>query len=289
MASPCPICESINCSDTQDSDLYSLESSLFPFVPNCPAGFDCNSNDSINMVCCGQLLTAAIPPNATASERTQIIDALANQCSVRQAFCGRTNPDTPPTTKLFFNAPKTCQFPCSDGSIFTYTVAAGIFLGLDQATADSQAQAFACIQAQNRKICLGSLPGCSCKGSAYSAQIIETGGIGPFSWAITAGALPNGLSLSSSGLISGTLTTAGTFGFTVRITSSTGGFTQKNYSITVLDITTAALPPFTVGVPYSFQLQATGGSGNYSWKIASGSLPAGLTMSITGLISGTPL
>ncbi len=48
------------------------------------------------------------------------------------------------------------------------------------------------------------------------------------------------------------------------------------------------LPEFTQGDAYSFQVPGSGGSGNYAFKITSGSLPAGLTMSSTGLISGTP-
>ncbi len=56
-----------------------------------------------------------------------------------------------------------------------------------------------------------------------------------------------------------------------------------------LQITTTSLPDATVGVPYSATLAATGGTPPYKWKIASGSLPAGLTLNKTsGTISGTP-
>jgi hypothetical protein len=54
-------------------------------------------------------------------------------------------------------------------------------------------------------------------------------------------------------------------------------------------ILTDSLPHGTVGVPYSAQLEATGGDGNYIWRISSGELPAGLVLdSLTGIISGTP-
>lgn len=57
----------------------------------------------------------------------------------------------------------------------------------------------------------------------------------------------------------------------------------------VLNISTTSLPPAVEGQAYSAQLSATGGSGTYVWSLASGSsLPAGLSLSASGLISGTP-
>lgn len=55
-----------------------------------------------------------------------------------------------------------------------------------------------------------------------------------------------------------------------------------------LSITTTALPAGVVGTPYSQTLLATGGSGAKTWTVDSGSLPAGLTLSSAGVISGTP-
>src|SRR3970040_1526198 len=52
--------------------------------------------------------------------------------------------------------------------------------------------------------------------------------------------------------------------------------------------TTSPLPQATRGTPYSYQLEVTGGAPPYVWTIVEGSLPAGLTMSSSGLISGTP-
>lgn len=53
-------------------------------------------------------------------------------------------------------------------------------------------------------------------------------------------------------------------------------------------IVTSALPNGTVGTPYSVQLAAGGGTAPYRWALTSGTLPAGLTFSSTGLVSGTP-
>lgn len=55
---------------------------------------------------------------------------------------------------------------------------------------------------------------------SYSQQLQVSGGTAPYNFVISAGALPAGLSLSSSGLISGTPTESGTFGFTAQVTDS---------------------------------------------------------------------
>ena len=60
-------------------------------------------------------------------------------------------------------------------------------------------------------------------GVAYSAQLAASGGISPYLWSITSGALPTGLTLSTGGLISGTPTATGSFTFTIQVTDSASG------------------------------------------------------------------
>jgi hypothetical protein len=67
-----------------------------------------------------------------------------------------------------------------------------------------------------------SLPPASV-GVSYSVQLQATGGVAPYTWAISSGVLPGGLSLSSGGLISGNPTSGGAFNITVTVTSSGGG------------------------------------------------------------------
>ena len=55
-----------------------------------------------------------------------------------------------------------------------------------------------------------------------------------------------------------------------------------------LEVLDEFIPDAFVNTPYSYQLSAYGGSGSYTWSIWSGSLPAGLSLSSGGLISGTP-
>jgi len=136
-------------------------------------------------------------------------------------------------------------------------------------------------------------------GVGYSKMIQATGGTTPYSWTITAGALPAGLTLSAgTGSISGTPTASGSFSFTAKVTDSTSPTAQtgsKAFNLTIaaapnpVQITTNSLPSAQVNTAYSTTLAASNGTTPYSWSITSGSLPAGLTLAAaTGVISGTP-
>ncbi len=70
--------------------------------------------------------------------------------------------------------------------------------------------------------------------------------------------------------------------------ASVGGSSTPPSSTTPLSVTTTTLPGATVGTSYSAELSATGGTPPYSWVVTSGSLPAGLTLSGSGTITGTP-
>lgn len=134
--------------------------------------------------------------------------------------------------------------------------------------------------------------------TAYSQTYTATGGTAPYTYAVSSGTLPNGLSLNSAtGALSGTPIAAGAFPFSVRVTDSSGGVgapfsATHNYNITVnapsIVITPAALAQAQIAVAYSQPLTASGGNGSYTFSISSGTLPAGLSLSASGLLSGTP-
>ena len=136
-------------------------------------------------------------------------------------------------------------------------------------------------------------------GTAYSATLAAAGGTTPYSWAVTTGTLPTGLSLgTSSGDITGTPTTAGTSDFTVTVTDSTTPTAQTataSLSIVVtgtsgaVAVATTSLAGGTIGSAYSATLTATGGTAPYSWAVTAGSLPTGLSLGTSGAITGTPL
>ncbi len=134
-------------------------------------------------------------------------------------------------------------------------------------------------------------------GTGYAQTLTATGGTAPYTWALSLGTLPGGLTLNSStGLISGTPTAVanGTaLAFKVADSSSPTQTTSVSLTLTIfsamLTITTAALANGQVGTGYAETLTATGGTTPYTWAVASGTLPAGLALnSLTGLISGTP-
>lgn len=130
-------------------------------------------------------------------------------------------------------------------------------------------------------------------GAAYSPTLAATGGIAPFAWSISVGSLPAGLALNaSSGVISGTPTTAGASAFTAMVTDGVAHSSTMALSITVdetLAVTTVSLANGAQDIAYAQTLVATGGAVPYSWSISVGSLPAGLSLnSSTGAISGTP-
>jgi Putative Ig domain len=128
--------------------------------------------------------------------------------------------------------------------------------------------------------------------AAYSQTVQAAGGTGTRQWAVVGGEFPPGLNLNASnGNISGTPTDPRTFDFTLRVTDQAQLSDDQNLRIIINlpappSITTTSLPNATVGVPYSLQLQATGGFGALAWSITSGLLPDGLGMDGAGLISG---
>lgn len=126
--------------------------------------------------------------------------------------------------------------------------------------------------------------------TSFSATYTVTGGKAPYSFT-SASALPSWLRLSAAGALSGTPPTAGTASGQVVVTDANGrtgtrAFTLTVYALVVVE--TTSLPDARGGVPYSTQLRATGGKAPHSWQVYSGALPSGLTLSTTGVLSGTP-
>ena len=127
---------------------------------------------------------------------------------------------------------------------------------------------------------------------AYSASLTASGGTLPYTWSITNGSLPSGLTLTG-GLIGGTPTATGTFDFVAQVVDASGLILSatKSFSITILQpvsIATTSLSNGVTNVVYSATLLASGGKSPYTWSVASGSLAPGLTLTSGGVIDGTP-
>jgi hypothetical protein len=135
-------------------------------------------------------------------------------------------------------------------------------------------------------------------GTLYSQTVSAVGGTAPYTFAVSSGALPNGLTLNATtGVISGTPTVAGTFNFTITATDANNCPGSRPYSIViagppgcpVITVNPATLPPGVIGTFYSQTVSAVGGTAPYTFTITSGALPPVLTLNATtGVISGTP-
>jgi hypothetical protein len=137
-------------------------------------------------------------------------------------------------------------------------------------------------------------------GVSYGALLEATGGTAPYTWNLASAGLPEGLSLSSTGVVSGTPTQASgtSFSFVARVSDASGVSAQKTFTMSYVPpttptpaatapvISTTALSAATVGTPYAAVMTASGGTAPYAWTAVG--LPTGLTMSSTGVISGTP-
>ena len=128
----------------------------------------------------------------------------------------------------------------------------------------------------------------------YSFTLAAAGGSPPYHWSATG--LPAGLSLNqATGAISGTPSAAGSSTVSVTVTDSGQLSASSQYTLTINPyipplqiITTSPLPDGVSGATYGAQFAATGGVPGYSFAATAGSLPAGLSLSSNGILSGTP-
>jgi hypothetical protein len=114
-------------------------------------------------------------------------------------------------------------------------------------------------------------------------------------WSLQSGSLPPGITLSASGVLTGTPTTEGSYQFTLKAQYASPFDTQE-YTLSVRHPISVKSPfaptprsSAEVGIRFGKTVSATGGSGTYKWSLASGALPAGVALDpTTGAISGTP-
>ena len=128
-------------------------------------------------------------------------------------------------------------------------------------------------------------------GQPYQATLLAEGGRSPYTYAVVAGNLPAGLALSSEGVLSGTPTATASQRVTVALRDA-GGATGAHtvvMNVTALTVAPAGLNAGTAGIAYSQTLSAEGAAPPYAYSVSAGSLPAGLTLSSAGRLTGTPM
>lgn len=238
---------------------------------------------------------------------------------------------------IYRNDAQTCTVYCDDGTPVSYTVPAGRYSKLSKLEANTAAYTEACVEAQkllNEGECMGCCdqveeilnilrgtgtgppvftgpnPGSGTESEGYAGQIRATGQF-PMSFTVIAGSLPTGLSMSSSGTISGTATVGGTYSFTVQAANSLGTTTQdfeiviqgvaplfatnmafaygaiNNPVFTPDGVTTQ---PYSAFGPYGLRYPAGySGTPPITWSVSAGALPDGLTVDpATGFLVGFP-
>ncbi len=216
----------------------------------------------------------------------------ADDCAAADAYlCESGGRNPPPLNPVFYNDQQVCGFPCPDGTLFIWTVLAGTVVTGNQDLSNRIAAEIACQRAASRRLCLPTLSG-GCLNKPFSQTITVTTGVPPLVYTITAGALPPGVTMTQDGvrtaILSGTPTAAGTFPFTLTVTDPAGNYFSKVYHFEVMGISPATLPQASAGLAYSQALAVVGGVPPYTFILELGTLPAGLTLSDAGVISGTP-
>lgn len=253
--------------------------------------------------------------------------ALAQECLYSDWSPPRT-PGTPfQPAPIYTNSAQTCIIQCSNGqevsvggeNTFSWTVPAGTVIQLSEAEANTLANSLACAQARNHRICISSTLAGGCIDTPYRQRIIATGGVPaffpftgfnipfgcsadatagdrgafspiPYAWSLVGGALPPGLELRPcTGYIKGTPTTTGIYSFTVKAVDAIGSFQIKTLTLVILEIDNdTPMPQAVLNEQYAEILTLAVSPGEETWELVSGSLPPGLTLDPSGVISGVP-
>lgn len=236
-------------------------------------------------------LTPATLPGGTAG--TAYSQALTAGGGIAPYTVSQTG--TLPTGLVFNSATRTFSGTPTQSGSFPITVTATDSTGGTAATVTSTYTLAITAPTLTMTPAAGALLAATA-GSPYSQTFTANNGIAPYAYVLSAGALPAGLTLNpGTGALSGTPTVAGTFNFSVTATDSTtgtAGTVTNAYTLTLsaptITINPATLPNGIFSVPYHQALTAVAGNAPYTFAISAGALPAGVTLSSDGALSGSP-
>lgn len=203
-------------------------------------------------------------------------------------------PVTPP--RLYCNDPQSCTAECPDGTEYTASMAACQFAAVTKGLANRIAHSAACQKAEQDKICTDDQWGggnpCKvfCFGEDSELQLNATAASGTdVTWSIESGELPNGLSLSEDGLISGTPTgDPGESSVTLKLSDGVGNTMTREICIRIMAFDTDLLADGECNAAYNDAVVSQGGYPPITYSMIGGDLPAGLTVNSDGTITGTP-
>jgi large repetitive protein len=209
------------------------------------------------------------------------------------------------TTSQFAAGTATTLNMCSASAPGCFTVTGILGLGLDISAMPAHAAGAVTVQVVSLGVAgsvsyiyntgpalLFPLPPSGEVNVAYSDQLTVTGGTSPYVWSLSAGTIVLGLTLNSStGLMSGTPTTAGGYTFTVKVTDASGLSDTDSVTVTIIAgpaLAFSAPPPGWTNTTYRDTLSESGGTAPYAWSVSGGALPVGISLSADGTLSGTP-
>ncbi len=248
-----------------------------------------------------EVIVATVPPQITSPPTVTFVTGRAN------SFTVQTTGAPPPTLTEQGSLPSGVTFNPSTGLLSGTPAGSGTW-SLSFGATNSQLQtkqAFALVLAP-MKINVPTITDGQQRlpldgATLDSVQLSAQGGTGPYTWSISAGHLPAGMTLSpSTGTISGSpayVSGAGnqnSYTVTVKVINKAGSLDAvRTLDLVVgaasLSLTSASLPVATRGSPYAAMLTAQGRNAPYGFVIAGGALPKGSTLSpATGAITGTP-
>ena len=249
---------------------------------------------------------ADVPPTVASQSYATTQDTILN-VSVPGVLTGAFDPDSPAIAAVLQSGPAHGSVTLHPDGSFAYNPAAG-YTGVDSFTyrgsdgivpSSNTGTASIVISEKCHAITIApaTLPNATA-GAVYPAVTFsQSGGAAPILW--SAGALPDGMSFSSGGVLSGTPAVRGTFNIDVHALDANGCSATLTAALVIncpaIAITASptvapgTLPSGTSGAAYgSVTFTQAGGVGAVVWSIASGSLPAGLTLSSAGTLGGTP-
>lgn len=293
MTCPCPCPSFSDCSPCNDEPIANLSSEVLDDVQvwqnptylkaNPPLGGDGGPPSGVHQ-----------SPNPSGIGPNDI--PIITPTTIVRNEVNPTLPDGTPVP-LFYNEAQVVHVDCDDGGAFYVLFNAGQIVNRSVAEANAEAVSWATNWANGNKPCIDkvSLPGCL--GAPMSELLTIDGGVGPFTWTALGGSLPPGTTLvldpgdSSLANVNGLITATGSGFFTLKIFDSFGNYLIKTITWAILGNTDpTTLPDGTVGTPYSYHLNAYGGNGGpYTFTLAIGALPDGLTLDSSGWIHGTPV